>query len=71
MRRLLASAVTHECRTTWHAGLFSVVDTLANAGVTRWTLPECRAPGATIWEQTTAQVARLGARFAGFVVRRG
>jgi len=30
-RRLLASGVAYECRTTWHAGLFSVDDLLARA----------------------------------------
>ena len=77
LRHLLASGVPHECRTTWHAGLFSVddlfalADTLADAGVAHWALQECRAPGASTWALTAAQVEWLGARFAGFVVRRG
>ena len=77
LRHLLASGVPHECRTTWHAGLFSVddlfalADTLADAGVAHWTLQECRAPGASAWALTAGQVERLGARFVGFVVRRG
>lgn len=77
LRHLLASGVPRECRTTWHAGLFSVddlfalADTLADAGVTHWALQECRAPGAATWELSAGQVERLGARFAGFVVRRG
>ena len=77
LRHLLASGVPHECRTTWHAGLFSVddlfalADTLADAGVAHWALQECRAPGAAAWALTAGQVARLGARFAGLVVRRG
>ena len=77
MRNLLTSGVTYECRTTWHAGLFSVddllalADTLANAGVAHWALQECRAPGAATWALSAAQVERLGARCAGFVVRRG
>ena len=77
LRRLLASDVPHECRTTWHAGLFRVddlfalADTLADAGVAHWALQECRAPGASAWALTAGQVERLGARFAGFVVRRG
>ncbi len=76
LRHLLASGVPHECRTTWHAGLFSVddlfalADTLADAGVAHWALQECRAPGAATWALTAAQVKRLGARFAGLVVRR-
>ena len=32
---------------------------------------ECRVPGAATWALTAEQVERLGARFAGFVVRRG
>jgi len=77
LRHLLASGVPHECRTTWHAGLFSVddlfalADTLADAGVAHWALQECRAPGAAVWALTAGQVQRLGARFAGLVVRRG
>ncbi len=77
LRHLLASGVAYECRTTWHAGLFSaddlftLADTLADAGVAHWALQECRAPGASAWALTAAQVERLGARFAGFVVRRG
>ena len=77
LRHLLASGVAYECRTTWHAGLFSVddlfalADTLVDAGVAHWALQECRAPGAATWALTAGQVERLGARFAGFAVRRG
>ena len=77
LRHLLASGVAYECRTTWHAGLFSeddlfaLADTLADAGVAHWALQECRAPGAATWALTAGQVERLGARFAGVVVRRG
>jgi pyruvate formate lyase activating enzyme len=77
LRHLLASGVAYECRTTWHAGLFSeddlfaLADTLADAGVAHWALQECRAPGAATWALTAGQAERLGARFAGFVVRRG
>jgi len=45
LRCLLASGVAHQCRTNLHAGLFSVdvlfslADTLANAGVARWAFP--------------------------------
>ena len=51
--------------------LFALADTLADAGVAHWALQECRAPGAAAWALTAGQVERLGARFAGFVVRRG
>ena len=77
LRHMLASGVAHECRTTWHAGLFSadallgLADTLADAGVAHWALQECRAPGAQVWGLTAQQTAQLGARFAGFMVRRG
>ena len=77
LRHLLASGVAYECRTTWHAGLFSaddlfaLADTLADAGVAHWVLQECSAPGAAAWALTAGQVERLGARFAGFAVRRG
>lgn len=77
LRHLLASGVAYECRTTWHAGLFSeddlfaLADTLADAGVAHWALQECRAPGASAWALTAGQVERLGARVAGLVVRRG
>ena len=71
VRRMLASGVVYECRTTWHAGLFSVddlfalADTLADAGVAHWALQECRAPGVATWEPTAAQVERLGRGLPG------
>lgn len=77
LRRLLASGVAYECRTTWHAGLFSaaellaLADDLAALGVTHWALQECRAPGAPAWALSTAQVLELGQRFAAFTLRRG
>lgn len=77
LRRLLASGVAHECRTTWHAGLFSVdelfdlADGLAAQGVTHWALQECRVPGAPVWELQADQLAQLSARFAHFDLRRG
>ena len=77
LRRLLASGVAYECRTTWHAGLFSAVelralaDDLAALGVTHWALQECRAPGAAAWGLSAAQVRELEQRFAHFTLRRG
>ncbi|MCB1975334.1 MAG: hypothetical protein KDE65_13015 [Burkholderiaceae bacterium] len=44
VRCLHASGVAYECRTNWHAGLFSVddlfapADTLVDAGVAHWAL---------------------------------
>ena len=58
LQRMLASGVAHECRTTWHAGLFGVsalhdlADTLATAGVRQWAVQECRTAGAVPWQQT-------------------
>ena len=77
LRRLLASGVAHECRTTWHAGLFGVdelfalADDLAAKGVTHWALQECRTLGVAAWELQADQVAQLSARFAHFDLRRG
>ena len=77
LRRLLASGVAYECRTTWHAGLFSadellaLADDLAVLGVTHWALQECRVPGAAAWDLSSQQVQRLEQRFAVFTLRRG
>ena len=77
LRRLLASGVAYECRTTWHAGLFSaaellaLADDLAALGVTHWALQECRAPGAAAWALSAAQVLELEQRFTFFMLRRG
>ncbi|WP_367067021.1 anaerobic ribonucleoside-triphosphate reductase activating protein [Oryzisolibacter sp. LB2S] len=77
LRLLLASGVAHECRTTWHAGLYGVptlqalADRLAEAGVAHWALQECRMPDAPAWPLAPAQLAQWRQRFAGFVLRRG
>ena len=77
LRRLLASGVAYECRTTWHAGLFSaaellaLADDLAALGVTHWALQACRAPGAAAWALSAAQVLELEQRFTFFMLRRG
>lgn len=77
LRRLLASGVAYECRTTWHAGLFSaaellaLADDLAALGVAHWALQECRAPGAPAWALGAAQLRELQQRFAHFTLRRG
>lgn len=73
---LLAHGVDHECRTTWHAGLFGVDELLALAralaarGVRRWALQECRAPGAPAWALAEAHRQQLAALFPGFTLRR-
>lgn len=77
LRRLQASGVAYECRTTWHAGLFSTAALLALAadlaalGVTHWALQECRAPGAPAWALSGAHALELEQRFAAFTLRRG
>jgi pyruvate formate lyase activating enzyme len=76
LRYLLASGMAHECRTTWHPGLFSVdellalADELAALGVTHWALQECRTPGGAPFALTPAQTQALAARFAHFTLRR-
>lgn len=76
LHHLLASGVAHECRTTWHPGLFSVdellalADELARLGVAHWALQECRTAGSAPWALTPAQTQALSARFARFSLRR-
>ena len=81
LRQLLASGVAYECRTTWHAGLFSVdqllalADELAALGVTHWALQQCRLTDAVgvapaEFSLTPAQIEALTARFARFTLRR-
>lgn len=76
LRCLAESNTDYECRTTWHAGLFSVDEllelaaTLRELGVRHWALQECRAPDAPAWTLDKEQTAQLGAGFASFTVRR-
>lgn len=76
LRYLLASGVAHECRTTWHPGLFSVdelltlADELAGIGVAHWALQACRTQAGLPWALTSAQTQALSARFTHFVLRR-
>ncbi|MDP2257169.1 MAG: anaerobic ribonucleoside-triphosphate reductase activating protein [Polaromonas sp.] len=76
LRYLLASGVAHECRTTWHPGLFSVnellalADELSEIGVTHWALQQCRTPGGAPCALTPVQTQALAARFTHFVLRR-
>ena len=76
LRHLLAGGVAHECRTTWHAGLFDeevllqLGRTLAGQGVRHWAVQECRMRGAPAWALTAEQVARLGEGFSSFALRR-
>jgi pyruvate formate lyase activating enzyme len=73
---LLAHGGAHECRTTWHAGLFGVDELMALAqalaarGVRHWALQECRTDGAPAWALTDAHRQALAALFPGFTLRR-
>ena len=73
---LLAHGTDHECRTTWHAGLFGVDElmalatALATRGVRHWSLQECRTHGAPPWTLTRAQTKQLAAGFECFTLRR-
>ena len=76
LRALTASNTPHECRTTWHTGLFPVDELMALAellraeGVRHWALQECRTPDAPMWALTSEQTAQLGAGFESFTLRR-
>jgi pyruvate formate lyase activating enzyme len=76
LQHLLASGVAHECRTTWHPGLFSVdelqalADELATLGVRRWALQECRTSGSAPHALAPAHAQALSARFEHFTLRR-
>ncbi len=76
LRHLLASGVAHECRTTWHPGLFSIdelqqlADELAMLGVRHWALQECRSPGGPAQALTMQYVQGFSARFPHFTWRR-
>ncbi|RQO84023.1 anaerobic ribonucleoside-triphosphate reductase activating protein [Acidovorax sp. FJL06] len=76
LEALLAHGTDHECRTTWHAGLFGVDELLALAqalaarGVRRWALQECRAPGAPAWALSEKHRGQLAALFPVFTLRR-
>jgi len=77
LQHLLASGVAHECRTTWHPGLFGVdalralADDLAAMGVRRWALQECRVPGATPHALAPGDARAWSAQFEHFTLRRG
>jgi pyruvate formate lyase activating enzyme len=76
LRHLLASGVSHECRTTWHPGLFDVdelralADDLATLGVRHWALQECRMPGAAAHALAPEHAQALASRFEKFTLRR-
>ncbi|MBS0313812.1 MAG: anaerobic ribonucleoside-triphosphate reductase activating protein [Burkholderiales bacterium] len=72
---LVESAVAFECRTTWHAGLFSVDALLRLArrlharGVRHWTLQECRSTDAPAWQLDEPVLAQLREGFERFTLR--
>ncbi|KRD21818.1 anaerobic ribonucleoside-triphosphate reductase activating protein [Acidovorax sp. Root267] len=73
---MLAHGIDHECRTTWHAGLFGVdellelAQALAARGVRHWALQECRVLGAPAWALAPTHQQQLAALFSGFTLRR-
>ena len=73
---LVAHGGAHECRTTWHAGLFGVDELMALAqalaarGVRHWALQECRTGGAPAWALTDAHRQELAGLFPWFTLRR-
>jgi len=64
VRRLLANSMACECRTTWHAGLFSVDDLFALAGV-RVTAQGCEQPPASIAQMSGIIGSRRPQRWIG------
>ncbi len=76
LQQVLASGVAHECRTTWHAGLFGIDelhvlgDRLVGLGVRRWAVQECRTALASGWPLASAQVRALAHGFDSFELRR-
>jgi len=80
LAHLLASGVPHECRTTWHPGLFdedellALARDLAGRGVRHWVLQACRDPAtpgseAAVARLSQAGLASLGAIFERFETR--
>jgi pyruvate formate lyase activating enzyme len=76
LAHLLESGVAHECRTTWHPGLFdfdelrALADELAVLGVRHWTVQECRTPAAAPFTLAPQQVTALSVQFECFTHRR-
>lgn len=74
---VVEGGMAHECRTTWHPGLFpetalhELAGQLRAAGVRHWALQECRVDGRRHPDWHTPDLARLGAGFDSFVFRGG
>ena len=68
---LVASGVPFECRTTWHAGLFSEAELLslgtmlADLGVHQWMVQDCRLPGQTRLHPASLNRSALSQRIQG------
>jgi pyruvate formate lyase activating enzyme len=75
LAQVLRSGIAYECRTTWHAGLFSVDRLLALAcelaglGVTHWSVQGCRTAGRLEPASPPAELARMGRQFSAFNLR--
>jgi len=80
LEHLLASGVPHECRTTWHPGLFGEEELLALArdlagrGVRHWVLQACKDPavpesGAAVDRLSATMLARLREGMERFEIR--
>lgn len=73
---VLASGIAHECRTTWHPGLFplqalyGLASRLSARGVRHWALQECRENGRGLVTGGTLDLQRLRAGFTHFCFRR-
>ena len=69
------SAVSYECRTTWHpdlfpvAGLLDLADELAELGVCNWVVQAWRLPHSPAAPVSSALLAALSARFPGVTFR--
>ena len=72
---VLRSGIAYECRTTWHAGLFSLdrllalARELAGLGVTHWTVQGCRTAGRLDGSSPPAELVRMGRLFRAFNLR--
>jgi len=64
---VLASGVDHECRTTWHPGLYgedelhALAEALIAQGVRHWAVQECRRPGWPLWSGQPERVTQAWA----------
>jgi pyruvate formate lyase activating enzyme len=75
LAQVLRSGIAYECRTTWHAGLFSVDRLLAlgrelaGLGVTHWSVQRCRTAGRLEAASPPAELVRMGWQFSAFNLR--